>query len=214
MAQNNSSSVNEAKKSVKEEEMKITELQVIPGDDPVLATFDVILERPYFAQGKKNSDINAGAYINLLTKNSISFTKGLVLKKHLVTKRGAKSQEGTEAAADDNDDEEDGETETPTLSAAVTGGASAKSKASNPMRKKNKSNIYLQYIVQFQNVNKINFSADSLGGLNYLDIDWSIEMETFSTYQFNIMRNNLQNLCTSATKHALLRQHLIMNKKP
>lgn len=206
MAQNNSSSVNEAKKSVKEEDMRITELQVIPGDDPVLATFDVILERPYFAQGKKNSDINAGAYINLLTKNSISFTKGLVLKKHLVTKRGSKSQDGTTAAAEENDDDEDeGETETPTLSAALTGGASAKSKSSNPMRKKNKSNIYLQYIVQFQNVNKINFSADSLGGLNYLEIEWSIEMETFSTYQFNIMRNNLQNLCTSVSKHALLR---------
>ena len=64
--------------------------------------------------------------------------------------------------------------------------------STNYLKKKNKNNIYLQYIVQFSSVNKINFSADSLGGLNYKDEEWWIEVESFQTYQFNIMRNNLQ----------------------
>ena len=76
--------------------MKISDLEVIDGDDPVLATFDLKLERPYFAQGKKNGDIIAGSYVNLFTQNSISFTKGLVFKKHLITKKQKdKSQDGT-----------------------------------------------------------------------------------------------------------------------
>lgn len=86
MAHNNNLNVLDANKSIKEEGMKISELSVIEGDDPVLATFDLKLERPYFALGKKNGDIIAGSYVNLHTKNSISFTKGLVLKKHLITK--------------------------------------------------------------------------------------------------------------------------------
>ena len=69
--------------------MNISELRVIPGDDPVLATFDVLLERPYFSFGRKNGEIQAGAYVNLHTKNSISFTKGMVLKKHLITKKSS-----------------------------------------------------------------------------------------------------------------------------
>ena len=72
----------------------------------------------------------------------------------------------------------------------------------------------MQYIVQFSNMNRTNFSKDSLGGADYSDLEWSIEQETFQSYQFNIMRNNLQNMCTSATKYDYLRQHLIMNKKP
>ena len=72
---------------MKEEGLKITELSSLPSDDPVLATFNLSLERPFFAHGKKSGEINAGTYINLHTKNSISFTKGLVLKKHLITKK-------------------------------------------------------------------------------------------------------------------------------
>ena len=58
----------------------------------------------------------------------------------------------------------------------ISGTASTKSQN---FRKKNKSNIYLQYIIQFVSVNKRNFSADSLGGLNYKEISWAIEQETF-----------------------------------
>ena len=94
MAQNSNLSMSDAKKMVKEEGMKISELRVTECEDPVLANFDVMIERPYFALGKKNGDIQAGSYVNLHTENSISFTKGLVLKKHLITKRAlSKSQE-------------------------------------------------------------------------------------------------------------------------
>ena len=76
---------------VKEEGLKITEMTMIPGDDPVLATFNLFLERPYYQYGKKNCNISAGTYINLHTKNSISFTKGLVLKKHKILKKQGNS---------------------------------------------------------------------------------------------------------------------------
>ena len=80
-------SSSDLQKTVKEEGLKIADMQIIPGDDPVLATFNLFLERPYYTSGKKSGEITTGAYINLHTKNSISFTKGLVLKKHLVTKK-------------------------------------------------------------------------------------------------------------------------------
>lgn len=85
--------------------MRISEIVVLPGDDPVLATFDVMLERPYFAGGKKNGDIMASSYVNLHTKNSISFTKGLVLKKHLITKRPSDLSANAAGGSDEDDDE-------------------------------------------------------------------------------------------------------------
>lgn len=103
-----SASTPDSNKKIKEEGMKITELRVIEGDDPVLATFDVILERPIRATSKRNGDILQGSYINLHTQNSISFTKGLVLKKHLITKRQSAMDRGEDGAqVDDDDDEEE-----------------------------------------------------------------------------------------------------------
>lgn len=103
-----SASTPDSNKKIKEEGMKITELRVIEGDDPVLATFDVILERPYTTYSKRNGDILQGSYINLHTQNSISFTKGLVLKKHLITKRQSALDRGEDGAqVDDDDDEEE-----------------------------------------------------------------------------------------------------------
>ena len=64
---------------------------MVPGNDPVLATFNLSLERPYYSYGKKNSEIMASSYVNLHTKNSISFTKGLVLKKHKILKKSGNS---------------------------------------------------------------------------------------------------------------------------
>lgn len=190
------------KKTAKEEGMRITDLQEVKGgDDPVLTTFDIKLERPYFALGKKNGDILAGSYVNLHTKNSISFTKGLVLKKHLITKRSSKKSQN---ADEDAEDDEVAESEQTGASISASGAASStksKGTASTSLKKKNKSNIYLQYIVQFSHINRQNFSVDSLGGLDFKEEEWSIEQETFSTYQFNIMRNNLQNLCTNLNKH-------------
>jgi len=42
--------------------------------------------------------------VNLHTKNSISFTKGLVLKKHLISNAAFKSQDNTEEPMDELDE--------------------------------------------------------------------------------------------------------------
>ena len=89
--------MSDVKKGIKEEGLQISEIRELESEDPFLATFDVFLERPYVSQGKKNGEIAAGFYVNLLTNNSISFTKGLVLKKHLIAKHkqvesGSRSQ--------------------------------------------------------------------------------------------------------------------------
>jgi hypothetical protein len=67
----------------------------------------VWLERPYYKGGRINTEISENSFINLLTVKSISFTKGLVLKKHLITKKLANN--------DFNDDEEDDNNETEIL---------------------------------------------------------------------------------------------------
>ena len=122
----NGSSVStpDTNKKVKEEGMNITELRVIEGDDPVLATFDVILERPYTTYSKRNGDILQGSYINLHTQNSISFTKGLVLKKHLITKRQSALDRGEDGAQVDDDDEEEETKQIMTTSDPTSGGTS------------------------------------------------------------------------------------------
>jgi|LauGreDrversion4_2_1035121.scaffolds.fasta_scaffold85808_4 hypothetical protein len=41
----------------------------------------------------------------------------------------------------------------------------------------------------------MNLSRIAMGGLEYKEVEWWIEMETFQTFMFNIMRYNIQNLC-------------------
>ena len=55
------------------------------------------------------------------------------------------------------------------MSLGASGSTSTKSKSG---LKKNKKNIYLQYVIQFTSMNKKNFSTDSLGGLDYKEIEW------------------------------------------
>jgi hypothetical protein len=43
----------------------------------------VILQRPYL---QSKSMLSVGAYVNLLTSDSISFQKGLIIKKTISTK--------------------------------------------------------------------------------------------------------------------------------
>jgi len=49
--------------------------------------------------------------------------------------------------------------------------------------------------------------------LDYLEEEWWIEIEQFSTSQFSLMRNNLQTLCT-VPKYNKLRQLLINQVEP
>lgn len=81
----NNLSASDTKRQVKEESLRIVQIEDLTTGDPILQQFVVYLQRPYHA-GCKKGEISQGIFINLHTKNSISFTKGLVLKKHLVTK--------------------------------------------------------------------------------------------------------------------------------
>jgi hypothetical protein len=56
-------------------------------DDPDSSRFSVFLERPYFCNGKRGGYINAGMQINMFTQKSISFSKGYVVKKHIVNRK-------------------------------------------------------------------------------------------------------------------------------
>lgn len=73
--------VNE-RKAIKDEGLKIQKIEFHGTGEE----FTVWLERPYYSGGRVNTEITENSFINLHTTNSISFTKGLVLKKHLITK--------------------------------------------------------------------------------------------------------------------------------
>lgn len=76
-------------------------------DDPDSSRFSVYLERPYFALGKRGGYITSGMQINMFTQKSISFSKGYVIKKHIVNrKKPTKDKEG-EAPAEASEPDED-----------------------------------------------------------------------------------------------------------
>ena len=59
-----------------------------------------------------------------------------------------------------------------------------------------KKTTYLRYHIQFNGVNPRNFTHDSLGGLDPTKLPWTIQLETVSVFQYNLMRQGLQMLCT------------------
>mgnify|MGYP000963465861 CR=1 FL=1 len=82
--------------TVRDSELKITHIEETDIGDPTTSTFDVYLERPYYVHVKKNGDIASGMYCNLMTRNNISFSKGLVIKKHMINKRLSQEDEDEE----------------------------------------------------------------------------------------------------------------------
>lgn len=62
-------------------------------------------------------------------------------------------------------------------------------------KKKRKDKVFLEYVILFSNTNIINLEKVAMGGLDYRECEWWIEMETFQTFMFNVWRYNLQNLC-------------------
>ncbi|CDW88497.1 dna replication helicase [Stylonychia lemnae] len=165
------------RKQVKDEGLKITNVET---KDENNGEFIVNLERPYFNGARLNTEIVENSFVNLHTVKSISFTKGLVLKKHLINKKKTGSTpEGQDQDEEDDDDimGEQGKTE----------------------KQKQKDNIYIE--------------PQALGGIDYKEVDWWIEMESFQTFQFNIMRHNLQNLCI-APENQKFRDLIIKQRKP
>jgi hypothetical protein len=71
------------KKQIKDESLKITKIEGVSGQHSEIFIY---LERPYYLSNRQNSEIIENTFVNLHTIKSISFTKGIVVKKHLITK--------------------------------------------------------------------------------------------------------------------------------
>jgi|LauGreDrversion4_2_1035121.scaffolds.fasta_scaffold273630_2 hypothetical protein len=85
--------------------------------------------------------------------------------------------------------------------------------AEKSLKKKRRARIYLEYILLFQQTNVINLEKLAMGGVDYKECEWWIEMETFSTFLFNIWRFNLQNLCIG-DQYEKQRDLIIRQKQP
>ncbi len=167
----------------------------------MMASFSIYLRRPYFAGNKKGGGITTGTYVNLHTIKSISFTKGYLIKKHLVIQKSSQTPTPTSKDSPKFTDTSSLHPNGTSLSALQT-----------PTKRK-KSEMYLEFIIRFDHVNRLNLSEEALGGTPYSQTDWWIEVESFQTFQFNIMRNNLQALCTKSN-HTKLRQQVISLSPP
>eukprot|EP00347_Sterkiella_histriomuscorum_P013745 403363527 len=85
-----------------------------------------------------------------------------------------------------------------------------------PKNKKMKTMMILWEIMPRMrkgNTNMVNLDEEALGGINYKEVEWWIEIENFQTFQFNIMRHNLQNLCVSP-ENQKFRELIIQQRKP
>lgn len=98
---------NTDRKQIKDEGLKISKFESCPDNSH---EFFVYVERPFYNGSKLSSEIGENTYVNLHTQKSISFTKGMVIKRHLITKEEDKteeSKEDEEACNDDNMLEDD-----------------------------------------------------------------------------------------------------------
>jgi hypothetical protein len=50
---------------------------------------------------------------------------------------------------------------------------------------------YVEYIVEFASVMPNNICKEALGGKDPMELEWCLELEPFSMFSFNIMRNNV-----------------------
>ena len=194
---NNSNSVSQFnslslgdKGTVKDQSLRMTEIEVDTENDNIIVT----LERLYYANQKvqinnDSSAIKEHAHVNLLSVNQINFTKGLVVKKHLVEKKPEGSDEEMEDEQSEN--------------------VLNKNEKKKVTYQKKKS-TYIQYKVHFHLTNPRNFEKEALGGLDYKVMNWTIQLEVATTHMYNLMRNAVQLLCTQ--KEHFKRRKLIINQ--
>lgn len=162
------------------------------------------LERLYYSNQKiqiqnGSNQIKEHSYVNLLTVNQINFTKGLVVKKHLVVKKA----EGSDAELDDEDEEVE-------QSENILHNQSSKKDGKKKVSYLKKKTTFLQYVVQFHLVNIKNFNEEALGGLIYNRIPWCLQLEQASAHTYNLMRNGIQLICTN--KDQFKKRKLIINQ--
>ena len=110
------------------------------------------------------------SHVNLLTINQINFTKGVVIRKHLVEKKNTKNNKSI--CFEKNDASDDEEDDYQILN-------NDKKQNKNSLKKKKISyqknkNHFLQYEIQFHKINPKNFSSESLGGLDINLLPWTI----------------------------------------
>lgn len=90
---------NSDKKQIKDEGLRISKVEPTANNT---SEFMIYLERPYYNGNRMNSEIVENTYINLHTLKSISFTKGMVLKKHLIIKENVSTKADQEEEEDDD----------------------------------------------------------------------------------------------------------------
>jgi hypothetical protein len=73
--------------------------------------------------------------------------------------------------------------------------------------------VYLEYLVEFENEPYINILEPALNGRSWKDIIWSLKIEPFSAFSFNMMRTNIYLLCSLA-ENARKREILIKGASP
>jgi hypothetical protein len=121
------------RKQIKDDGLKISKVEEVPGAP---GEFFIYIERPYFLSGRQNTEIVENTFVNLHTQKSISFTKGMVIKKHLITKESPI----TEESKNKNDDDEDGDDDSTNL---------LDNDPAKTEKKKRRERVYLEYIIQF-----------------------------------------------------------------
>lgn len=73
---------------------------------------------------------------------------------------------------------------------------------------KDNSHQQVEYVVEFNNTVFKNFSQQALGDRDPYKLEWTLEIEPFSSFSFNIMRNNVFQLCMNVN-HKRLRETII-----
>ena len=68
-------------------------------------------------------------------------------------------------------------------------------------------------MIEFTHLSKSNFGKDALGGRDFKQLDWTIEIEPFSTFSYSVMRNNILSLCID-DNHSLKRDAILYLKAP
>lgn len=71
----------------------------------------------------------------------------------------------------------------------------------------------VEYVVEFNHIMPSNLSQIALGGRDPKTLQWSIELEPFSTFSYGIMRNNIMQVSIN-TKHQEMRDSIIYLKPP
>ena len=54
----------------------------------------------------------------------------------------------------------------------------------------------VQYVVEFNHMIIANVSKEAFGGRDPKDLSWTLQVEPFSSFGYQIMRNNIFAICT------------------